>query len=303
MRERLRDVDANLLLSLHALLEEKNLTHAGERMTMSQPAMSGALARLRKHFDDELLLRSGRRHELTPLAAELRPGVEDLIRRLGTVLAPTSSFEPEQLDREFLILASDYAATTVVGPLMRRMSLTAPGARVSLEPLPSSGMVAFREGYSRADGLVMPRGMPPPGDSLPLFTDEWCCLVDQDLAEDARTWTVDEFRARRWIVTETRGIVPALADLRHQGIEINVAARTQLFSAVPLVVAGTPHVGIVQRRLAEQMAGPTRTAIVDVPWQQPALHLAVYFDRLRAQDPAVRWMLNELVLATQTTPP
>ena len=61
MRERLREVDANLLLSLHALLEERNLTHAGERMTMSQPAMSGALARLRKHFDDELLVRVGAR--------------------------------------------------------------------------------------------------------------------------------------------------------------------------------------------------------------------------------------------------
>ena len=57
MNERLREVDANLLLSLHALLEERNLTHAGERMTMSQPAMSGALVRLRKHFDDELLVR------------------------------------------------------------------------------------------------------------------------------------------------------------------------------------------------------------------------------------------------------
>ena len=61
----LRDVDANLLLSLHALLEERNLTHAGERMAMSQPAMSGALARLRRHFDDELLVRAGRGIELT----------------------------------------------------------------------------------------------------------------------------------------------------------------------------------------------------------------------------------------------
>ena len=66
MKERLRQVDANLLLSLHALLEERNLTHAGERMTMSQPAMSGALARLRKHFDDELLVRVGRGFELSP---------------------------------------------------------------------------------------------------------------------------------------------------------------------------------------------------------------------------------------------
>ena len=76
MKERLREVDANLLLSLHALLEERNLTHAGERMTMSQPAMSGALARLRKHFDDELLVRVGRGFELTPHGRAAPPAVD-----------------------------------------------------------------------------------------------------------------------------------------------------------------------------------------------------------------------------------
>ena len=71
MRERLREVDANLVLALHALLEERNLTRAGERLAMSQPAMSGALARLRAHFDDELLVRSGRGFDLTELATWL----------------------------------------------------------------------------------------------------------------------------------------------------------------------------------------------------------------------------------------
>ena len=86
MNERLREVDANLLLSLHALLEERNLTHAGERMTMSQPAMSGALARLRKHFDDELLVRVGRGFELTPLAEEIRPMVAEAVEAAEALL-------------------------------------------------------------------------------------------------------------------------------------------------------------------------------------------------------------------------
>src|SRR5499427_3031779 len=86
VKERLREVDANLLLSLHALLEERNLTHAGERMTMSQPAMSGALARLRKHFDDELLVRSGREYRLTPLAEQLLPDVRGALRQVERTL-------------------------------------------------------------------------------------------------------------------------------------------------------------------------------------------------------------------------
>ena len=93
MKERLREVDANLLLSLHALLEERNLTHAGERMTMSQPAMSGALARLRKHFDDELLVRSGRGFELTPLAEELRPLVAEAVEAAEALLGNQREFD------------------------------------------------------------------------------------------------------------------------------------------------------------------------------------------------------------------
>ncbi len=94
MTEGLREVDANLLLSLHALLEERNLTHAGARMTMSQPAMSGALARLRKHFGDELLIRSGRGYELTPLAERLRPSVADAVEAAEALLGNAREFDP-----------------------------------------------------------------------------------------------------------------------------------------------------------------------------------------------------------------
>ena len=94
MTERLREVDANLLLSLHALLEERNLTHAGARMTMSQPAMSGALARLRKHFDDELLVRTGRGFELSPLAEELRPLVAEAVEAAEALLGNQREFDP-----------------------------------------------------------------------------------------------------------------------------------------------------------------------------------------------------------------
>jgi DNA-binding transcriptional LysR family regulator len=109
----LRDVDANLLLSLHALLEERNLTHAGERMTMSQPAMSGALARLRKHFGDELLVRSGRGFELTPLAEQLRPAVADAIEAADDLLGHQRAFDPRTSRKRFDVSMSEYAMTVL----------------------------------------------------------------------------------------------------------------------------------------------------------------------------------------------
>ena len=74
--------DLNLLLFLRVLLEEGNVTRAGNRLAVGQPAMSAALAKLRRRFDDELLVRSGRDYELTPFARDLLPEVHDGLRVL-----------------------------------------------------------------------------------------------------------------------------------------------------------------------------------------------------------------------------
>ena len=131
MKERLREVDANLLLSLHALLEERNLTHAGERMTMSQPAMSGALTRLRKHFDDELLVRVGRGFELTPFAERLRPEVDAAIEATEALLGNQREFDPSSSTRRFAVSMSEYAMTVLAEPLTRLLAEQAPACSVA----------------------------------------------------------------------------------------------------------------------------------------------------------------------------
>ena len=147
----LRQVDANLLLSLHALLEERNLTHAGARMTMSQPAMSGALARLRKHFDDELLVRTGRGFELSPLGEELRPLVAEAVEAAEALLGNQREFDPGSSTKQFDVSMSEYAMTVLSEPLTRLMREQAPGFAPAWEK-------AMRQGEQEVDaaesGLV-----------------------------------------------------------------------------------------------------------------------------------------------------
>src|SRR5919107_2007966 len=109
MRQAVREVDANLLLALHALLEERNLTHAGNRITMSQTAMSGALTRLRKHFGDDLLVRSGRGFELTPLAEQLRPLVAEALEAADALLGNQREFDTRSSSKRFGVSMSEYA--------------------------------------------------------------------------------------------------------------------------------------------------------------------------------------------------
>src|SRR3954471_19128664 len=175
-RERLRGVDASLLLSLHALLEERNLTHAGERMTMSQPAMSGALTRLRKHFDDELLVRAGRGFELTALAEEIRPLVADAVEAAEALLGNQREFDAQSSTKRFTVSMSEYAMTVLAEPLTRALADQAPACTVALDPIDDPPDQLEAQLMRRAL-IIGPLGYEFPGRLQPVFTDELVCVV------------------------------------------------------------------------------------------------------------------------------
>src|SRR3954467_2473671 len=117
--------DLNLLLSLKVLLEEGNVTRAGQRLELSQPAMSASLARLRRRFDDELLVRAGREYELTPLARDLLPEVQHAVRVMSRALQLEAEFDPAESERTFSLSMSDYAIAVVHEPLLRLIGAAA----------------------------------------------------------------------------------------------------------------------------------------------------------------------------------
>ena len=127
--------DLNTLVALRALLEEGNLTYAGAKVGMAQPAMSSVLGRYRRHFDDELLVRVGRDYELTPLARDLLPLVQEAVRLLGQSLRISETFDPATTERLFTVTVSDYAMTVLLEPALSllpcRVRYPQPGSTVA----------------------------------------------------------------------------------------------------------------------------------------------------------------------------
>src|SRR6266849_11222406 len=122
--------DLNLMVALKALLEEGNVTKAGAKIGKSQPTMSTALARLRRHYQDELLVRVGRDYELTPFARALVPTVQQTLNSVELALDAGRRFDPATSRHTFLLTASDYAISVLGEPLLRRVSGVAPGIRL-----------------------------------------------------------------------------------------------------------------------------------------------------------------------------
>jgi len=295
---RARGVDANLLLALHALLEERNLTHAGTRMTMSQPAMSGALARLRRHFDDELLVRNGREFDLTPLAARLRPVVAEAVEASERLLGSTREFVPGRHPKTFTVSLTEFTMTVLAEPLCRALAERAPMATVDFDAIP------IRNGnldglLLRRDLIVGPIGFGIPGRSQPLFSDNLVCVVSADnpRARDG-TLTLEDLRtmphALANVLSDWTTRRPLESTFEEAGVVPHSPVLVSNLLALPYAVSGTDMCAFIPSRLAAQTNLALGLTVVETPLPPVDIVEAAHWHPRRAQDPAGIW-LRELL--------
>ncbi len=296
MKERLREVDANLLLALHALLEERNLTHAGERMTMSQPAMSGALARLRKHFDDELLVRVGRGFELSPLAERLKPAVEEAVEAAEALLGNQRDFDPTSSNRLFTVSLSEYAMTVLAEPLNRLLAEQAPGCSVALDAV-GVAPDQFESQLMRRDLIIGPLGFEFPGRKQPVFTDHLVCVVasgNPRLGDGAPHPRRPPAHAARGGRVRRSGRAPSTARDRdgaaRRGRPAGAGPGHVSLLTLPFAVSGTDMCAFVPARLANRCLAILDLVVVDTPLTPVQITEAAHWHPRRDTEPAVVWL-------------
>lgn len=299
MKERLREVDANLLLALDALLEERNLTHASERMTMSQPAMSGALTRLRRHFDDELLVRVGRSFELTPLAEQLRPEVTEAVEAAEALLGQQREFDPMSSTRRFTVSMSEYAMTVLAEPLTRLLAEQAPRCSVALDAV-DVAPGQFEVQLMRRDLIIGPLGFDFPGRRQPVFTDHLVCLVSRSnrWLTDGRLG-LDDLRAMPHAVAEFGAAGgrrrPLEVEMEKRGIvDRTVLVQVTSLLTLPFAVSGTEMCAFVPARLAHRCVDILDLAIASTDLDDVQITEAAHWHLRRETEPAVVWLRHLL---------
>ena len=176
----LRSVDLNLLVVLDALLNERNVSRAGERIGLSQPAMSAALARLREIFGDPLLVRVGRELALTHNAEELIVPLREALDRIEITLRQKARFDPRVDLRTFSISASDYAVFVLLAPFVRAVASEAPNVTIHLLPRSRDATRVLQA--NQADLVIEPSELIGKSEfpSSPLMSDRWLCAIDAD---------------------------------------------------------------------------------------------------------------------------
>ncbi|WP_138757220.1 LysR family transcriptional regulator [Modestobacter altitudinis] len=290
-----RGIDFNLLVALRALLEERNVTRAGLAVNMSQPAMSAALARLREHYGDELLERTGRTYELTTLAQELLPQVSHALDAVTTALEPWAGFDPSTSTRRFTVSGSDYALAVLLEPLMTVVHRRAPGITVDFDPVPLPGSDVDAH-LLRRDVLIAAMGYAFPGRRQVVFSDRFVCIVagSNPRLRDGRLTREDLAELPYAAAFGGQLQTPADATLLEAGITPRVEVSVQGLLALPFAVSGTDLCAFVPERLLDRCPPTLDLAVADLPLDDPELAEAAHWHPSRQDDPSVRWLREVL---------
>jgi DNA-binding transcriptional LysR family regulator len=295
-------VDLNLLVVLEALLEEGNVTRAGVRVGMPQPAMSNALARLRRHYGDELLMRSGNGYTLTPLARSLLPSARESMRLIGDALSPGHAARPPAANRDFLIGLSDYSTAVLAEPLLRRVRELAPEVRVRVRSA-ATDVVVSDLALAQPDLLIGPPGAlgsvgpigARAGGAEPevILRDRLVYVVDpaNPRLRDGRLTTADLAALPHAVARLTdAGPAAATAALERAGITATVVLTTAGWLPLPFLIAGTDLVAAIPERLARKLASTAGVTVIRPPFGSIEVTETAWWHPMRATDPALTWL-------------
>ncbi len=299
---KLANLDLNLLVSLDALLEERSVSRAAARLGLSQPSLSASLARLRRHFRDDLLARMGNHYELTPLAAQLSEQVTSALAAVARVFATEPDFDPATAEREFTVLISDYAIT-VLGPQLAALLQQAPNVRLRLHQVPvpaANAAQALRD----VDAMVLPHGLLSDLPSQRLFTDQWVCIVAASHPAVGEKLTMNDLEKLPMVVAhhEPASYTPAGKQLSMLGVQPRVQLVAETFLALPSLVAASNGVALIQERLARQLAGAVPIRILPCPFDVAPLIEAVWWHPMYARDAGHQWLRQLLAEAARRVP-
>lgn len=303
----LQRVDLNLLVHLDVLLREKNVTRASEQLGITQPAMSNILRRLRKLFNDPLLVRSSEGMTPTERAMELQPRVRELLAELTLLLEPRTEFRPYTSARVFRIMTSDYAESTLVPKLVKALRSEAPN--VILDFLTPSD-VSYRDMEQGRVDLAINRfnEVPQSFHQVVVWRDSFSCLLS------AKSPIIGQFNLKNYLaaqhiwVSKTGmgvgfGINPekqgglGLIDqaLDRLGQKRDISVFTRHYQMPALLAANADLIATLPTRVAKMQATNDSIVIKEPPFFIPEFELTMAWSPLLQHHPAHRW-LRQLIL-------
>ncbi len=302
-----RTLDLNLLRVFDEVMQERSLTKAARNLSLTQPAVSNALRRLRETLGDDLLKRSGQGLEPTALALELWPAVRDALRTLQESLMPRD-FSPATDTSTFVLAMADATAAELIPPLVNVLESQAPGMSLRVRPLTTrdprrlleEGEADLALGYFPATLAALTAqaqvGKGVAFEHRRLYDGQYVCVMRKGHPLAAQPVSLDDYCAARHLLVSFSGrpfgfIDEALALI---GRTRRVVLTVNQFFTAGRVVANSNMLTVLPRHFVNVTGIANALVLYELPFAVPTVHVdAVWHHRVDA-DPAHRWLREVL---------
>jgi LysR family nod box-dependent transcriptional activator len=298
----LQGLDLNLLIALDALLTERNVTRAAERIHISQSGMSAALDKLRHHFCDQLLERIGRNMELTARGRALADPVKTILAQIRELSDPSNTFDPAVARRVFRISATTYGCELLATPLISHLRQHAPLISVQFEELSADTADRILDGQIDFAITISARlldKMQTHGEFLrseKLFTDRFVVAISKDNPYGEGTISFDRLCELGYVETRFGGVIEGISEqlLRQQPRQPHICGWLPNFQLTLDTVGRTDMAAILPSLLVVLRGERYNVRALPVPFEMPVLEERLYWHRRNDGDPGHRWMVQEL---------
>ena len=288
----LKDIDLNLLVVFNQLLAERKVSKVAENLGLGQPAVSNALARLRRQFDDPLFLRTASGMQPTPFAEQLAESVGYALGMIHGAVNARNAFDPASSQRSFTVGMTDIGEIYFLPRLMQRIGELAPGvaistvrnAAVNLKDAMEAGQVDLAIGLlpQLKAGFFQRR----------LFEQDYVCLMRRGHRLDQRRLRLADFFAAEHVAIVSAGTGHGQVDeiLDKHSPQRRVKLKVPHFVAIGHILQSTDLIATVPERLAERMADPFGLTHLPHPVRLPRIAINLFWHAKYHKDPANQWL-------------
>jgi DNA-binding transcriptional LysR family regulator len=318
-----RTLDLNLLRVFDEIMAERSLTKAAGKLSLTQPAVSNALRRLREALGDELLRRRGQGLEPTPRALALWPTVQQALQALQETLAP-GSFVPGQANTTFVLAMADATAAELIPGLIAVIDRDAPGVTIRVVPLTTRDprRLLDEEAADLAIGyfpavLASLTAQAQAGDTVafehqPLYRSDYVCVMRRNHPLAHEELTLDRYCAARHLLVSFSGRPYGFIDeaLAGQGRQRQIVLTVNQFFTAGRVVSTSDLLTVLPRHFVSVTGIADQLVLRELPFRVPAVHVDAVWHRRLQHSGAHAWLREVLARLPQqrrgeqeTTPP
>lgn len=287
----MRNIDLRLLEVISELHKTRSVSHAAENLALSQSAISMSLAKLRKHFNDPLFVRTSSGMEPTPHGIELIGLLKQAEGILHTVLGHHVVFDPRTSTRTFHLYSTDIAQVTLLPPLMRYLRKAAPGVHIDLQRISDTTPRVLESGAADlAVGFIPPMGAGFCQQRL--FKERFVCAVRADHPRVGKTLTLEQFESEIHLAISTCGTGHGIVErtLEAKRIQRTVGLTVPSFLGIGSLIAGTDYIAVLPEQLAKYLATQGKIKVLPPPFAIPSYHIVQHWHERYTHDPANRWL-------------